>query len=338
MTSLTPPVDLRGDIPRDVARAAHQWTSHTPDVRAEQEIAGYVAALDQDWKTLSALADTDDKQKLFEELFGEYREGYRRRYLAMLSAKSRCASTMITGGSGFNTRRNDKANASADKRTNDLIEYRKHKVARIRRMLNPSEYAIMSSDPNAPERLRAKLDAARDMQELMKRTNAAIRKHAKAGHAAQVEALRALGMSQNLAEATLKPDFAGRIGFADYQLKNNGAEIRRLETRLEIIERNKATTATEIKGSNARLEDAPAENRVRLFFPFKPTIDVRDRLKRHGFRWSPKSGAWQAYRNTASLAIAHEVAGTPSPDDARVSDETIRDGLAEIVEKSDFSA
>jgi hypothetical protein len=81
---------------------------------------------------------------------------------------------------------------------------------------------------------------------------------------AQVAALVALGFPE--AVLLLKPDACGRIGFADFELTNN-ANIRRMKTRLACVEKAPATPATEQEGARARLEDCPAKNRVRLFYP-----------------------------------------------------------------------
>lgn len=87
-----------------------------------------------------------------------------------------------------------------------------------------------------------------------------------------------------------------------------------MKERLVSVTRNQAKEETVIEGENARLEDCPADNRVRLFFSGKPDESIRADLKHSGFRWSPTIGAWQAYRNYGTIAKAKLVAGlTQSP-------------------------
>src|SRR6185295_14844493 len=82
------------------------------------------------------------------------------------------------------------------------------------------------------------------------------------------------------------------------------ANIRRLKQRLASVSAAKVEEVTAEVGENARLEDCPADNRVRLFYPGKPDREVRTRLKGAGFRWAPSLGCWQAYRNHRTLETA----------------------------------
>lgn len=162
--------------------------------------------------------------------------------------------------------------------------------------------AIFSDDPGATEKLTDKIARLEKQQEIMKAANKAIRK-------GDDEALRDLGFSDARIELLKKPDFCGRIGFADYALTNNSANIRRLKQRLERVTEAQAAPEVQIDGTNARYGDCPSENRVRLFYPGKPSEEIRSRLKHAGFRWSPTVGAWQAFRNWHSIETAKKEAG-----------------------------
>lgn len=304
-------MNYQDDIPADLAARAHAGTSFVPDDRARTERAEYAQTLAADYAAMERYATTDDKRATLDAEFARYRAGYRTRFVARLTAMSRCMSTMITGGSNFPTRRNAKRSDTADRRTTELIEFRERALAAIRKALTPELRPVMSGDSDAVARLTDKIATAEKIQGIMKAANQAIRVHAKAGTDAQVAALVALGVGFTEARARelLTPDFCNRIGFASYELTNNNANIRRMRERLATITQNQATPSTEIAGERARLEDSPADNRVRLFYPGKPDSEVRARLKRAGFRWTPSLGCWQAYRNHATMAVAHSEAG-----------------------------
>lgn len=302
--------DFAEDVPADLARAAHRGTSHDPEKRGEQERADYCATLGSDYARLAEAAekapDPDAALARLAEEFARYRLGYRRRFLVYLARRSQCLSTMITGPSGFNVRRAEKANRGEHRASESLAEYRTRALAAIRRAVRPDLQPIMSGDSDAVERLRAEVAKLERLQDQMKACNAVIRRTAKDGPEAQVAALVALGwFGEGRARDLLKPDFCGRVGFADFEIKNNGANIRRLRARLAVVEASKAAPAVESEGAGGvRVEDCPADNRVRLFFPGKPETAVREALKAHGFRWTPSLGCWQAYRNPRALAHA----------------------------------
>lgn len=310
------PTTFENDIPLDLARSAHAGTSFVPERRGDQERASYAAQLALDYNELAKLATTDEKRATLAAEFARYRSGYRTRYIARLSAMSRCVSTMIAGPSNFNTRRHGKSSDRADKRTTDVCDYREAALAAIRKALQPELRPVMAGDGDAVERLTAKIAKLEAFQAQAKAINACIRKHAKGGIDAQVAALVALELpgrdkrfSEETARALLKPDFAGRIGIPAYELTNNNANIRRLKERLAAISVAKVAEVVEAAGDAARFEDNPGENRVRLYFPGKPSAEVRTRLKTGGFRWTPTLGCWQAYRSDRTISLAKREAG-----------------------------
>lgn len=307
-------MNFENDIPISAAVNAHNGTSFSPERRGEQERASYAATLSQDYTALARYANTDEKKALLEEEFARYRAGYKAKTLAHLGARSRCLSTMITGGSNFPVRRAERANNVERKRSDDLVSFRERALKAITRVLRPELAPIMAGDGDAVQRLQEKIDKAEKNQAWYTTINATIRKHAKAGADAQVKALTELvgaGIDEAKARKYLQPDFCGRIGFPSYVLTNNNANIRRMKERLAQISKAQATPESEVEGQNAKVEASPADNRVRLFFPGKPSEEIRSKLKSNGFRWSPTIGAWQAYRHNHTISLAKEVAGVP---------------------------
>lgn len=286
------------DISRSLSQSAFGGVSFNPERRGASFVAEYAATLAEDYAIFKAQAEKGGTLDLLDGEFARYRAGYRKVNNAFLASESRCVSSMIAGPSNFPFRRMEKRNNVAHKRLNELVGFRERARAAIIRTLRPDLAPIMAGDADAIERLQAELSKAEILQSRMKRANAAIRKHKKLGAESQIEALMGQGFSRGIAAKLLEPDFCGRIGFADYQLTNNGANIRRMAARLETITTAKAKPVQTVETDNGlTIEDDPPANRIRVFFPGKPDAIVRDSLKSRGFRWSPTIGAWQAYRN-----------------------------------------
>lgn len=89
--------------------------------------------------------------------------------------------------------------------------------------------AVRSDDPNAIEKLGAKLDYLIAYGDMMRKANKLVRKKDRAG-------LAAMGFSGRTLESLFEKDFAGRIGFADYMMTNNNGVIRTTRLRLEELE------------------------------------------------------------------------------------------------------
>lgn len=175
--------------------------------------------------------------------------------------------------------------------------------------------AISSDDPDAPEKLRAKIEKLEALQAGMRAANKIV--HAKPKNEktdAKIEQLTALGFTASRAGELFAPDFCGRIGFPDYALQNNNANIRRLKGRLAQVEA--AAQLREEIGEEGREEQHEGftiredveDNRIRLIFPGKPDEATRAILKARGFRWSPYNSAWQRQLNNAGRWAAQEVA------------------------------
>ena len=95
-------------------------------------------------------------------------------------------------------------------------------------------------------------------------------------------------------------DFMIRQGWKPYfDTANTNAEIKRLKGRLEKLKQIKEEGTMEIKTEDAEGNElfTVVKNteimRLQLIFDGKPADEVRDILKKNGFKWSPKNKAWQ---------------------------------------------
>ena len=162
---------------------------------------------------------------------------------------------------------------------------------------------ISSDDPEALVKLKKQVAKLEEAQELMKNINKIIRKHKdKEAQIAEILALNLFSAEQ--AKELVQPDFAGRVGFAPYQLTNNNANIRRIKKRIEQMEKLKDTSKIEVTGSGFICQQCPEENRVSFIFDDKPSEEVRAILKSHAFKWSPTRGAWVRKLSPASIYAA----------------------------------
>jgi hypothetical protein len=182
---------------------------------------------------------------------------------------------------------------------------------RLQRHGPPS--SIRSDDATAMAQLEAKIAAAQKAQERMKTANRIIR-DANTDEAWKIGRLETeCGIKEAHARQLLKPDFAGRIGFAGFELTNNAANIRRMEDRVKSLVAESSRESVSFQFPGGRVEDHAADCRVRIYHDEKPAADVIGRLKSHGFHWSPSLGCWQRLRNSAARHAATVVTGMEWP-------------------------
>lgn len=174
---------------------------------------------------------------------------------------------------------------------------------------------ISSDDPDALDKLRAKLDGMQVSHEHMKKINAAWRKAgkpapsdgegwAKVAEWAGVELESLRSVRETLARF---PYY--NAPFPSYSLTNNNANMKRVKDRIEELE-----AASEYEDKEQEFEDftyreCTYENRVMFIFNGKPSEEARRVLKSAGFKWSPKRDGkpWVRQLNNAGLYQAKVV-------------------------------
>ena len=160
---------------------------------------------------------------------------------------------------------------------------------------------ISSDNPDAVELLEAKLEKLLKMQDLFKAINKIV-KAAKLTDAQKIEKLQTeCKVSANQAAELLQPDFCGRVGIPSYKLSNNNGVIKNTRDRLARLKKIEALPETSETINGVRLVVSPTDNRVQMYFGGKPSAEIRDRLKRAGFRFSYTLECWQ--KNISGRAI-----------------------------------
>lgn len=183
--------------------------------------------------------------------------------------------------------------------------HEKAKEAEARAHAAETNDAISSDDPEAVTKLRDKLAELERTQALHKAINKIVLPLAPPRRGEQgkpgwperaIERLLAAGLveKRETAEKLTKPDFAGRYGIPDYDLKNRNAEIRRVKQRIELLTKAAAAPVHEpVTIGDATVSEDRELNRVQIRFPGKPEAQIRKELKGTGLRWAPSEDAWQ---------------------------------------------
>jgi ppGpp synthetase/RelA/SpoT-type nucleotidyltranferase len=179
---------------------------------------------------------------------------------------------------------------------------------------------ISSDDPAAIVKLRQKLASMEARRDRMKAANKAIQSAARRlklsrkglrDRAQAEQVLAASGIPEDQQAMLLRTfeltPYHG-VGYASYNLTNLGSEIRRTKGRLaELIAEHQRGPAEDVEHEGFYVTEAKDLNRIQLIFEGKPGPNTRKLLKRMGFRWSPRNGAWQRHLNEAGRRAADQV-------------------------------
>ena len=162
---------------------------------------------------------------------------------------------------------------------------------------------IKSDDPQALEKLSAKLEACQQRQEYMKSVNAYYRKHGTAQGCPGVSAAQAEKFDN-----AVRTGYSGETApFPSYELSGNNAEIRRLKQRIAQLSRDREVGFVGWTFTGGEAVANAGNNRLQLLFDEKPTEEQRTVLKQNGFHWSPTEQAWQRQLNENAIYAASRI-------------------------------
>ena len=270
------------------ARSAHDMMSMR-DYSEGSTTAEYRSAVDKAYDTADRVAEKkpEEAERAY-RLAERYSKKMAEYYNKESSIGMMCPSILISGGSNFPVRKKEKQ-VAAWERNHQFYEYVQGILTKIENILYGREI-IKSDDERAIEKLEEKLEDMKNLQEQMKAANKAIRlKDTEAGN----DLLREMGYSEEGITELRKPDFCGRVGYPDYELSNNNANIHRVEERLKSLKAAKERGSSEQEYKTFKVVENTEAMRYQIIFDGKPEADVRTLLKSNGFKWAPSQGAWQ---------------------------------------------
>ena len=247
--------------------------------------AEYKSEVDEAYSYSEALPEEVKEKGLY--MADKYAQRLADWYNKQFTIDMRCPSIMIAGGSNFPVRKKEKQVAALDKHYALYGELQDYK-GKIKKLAN-SANIIKSSDSDAVEKLKAKIEKAEKLQATMKAVNAYFRKHG---------TLKGYGDGEY---DNVTIDNMYGVPFPSYCLSNNNAKIRAAKQRIKELEEAKASAQGEAVETNIeglKVVENTEVMRIQLIFDDKPSAEVRDVLKSYGFRWAPSYSAWQRHLNS----------------------------------------
>ncbi|KJZ17910.1 DUF3560 domain-containing protein [Loktanella sp. S4079] len=179
---------------------------------------------------------------------------------------------------------------------------------------------ISSDDPEAIEKLKARVADLELSQENMKAANKIIRTYRRLDvnrdstgpdTDAYLSAMSDIAshFDEAVARRLIDPDQRIQPGFPSYSLQNNNAKIKRLKDRIAELEKAaEQETKRHVFAGICDVVENVEINRLQSIFEGKPDASTRQILKDHAFRWAPSQNAWQrqltnAARHSANMVI-----------------------------------
>ena len=173
----------------------------------------------------------------------------------------------------------DKAIAASEK-----ADYYEQKAEAAR-----NNRAISSDDPEALEKLKAKLEGLKAAQERMKRINAYYRRHKTCAGCDGISDEEAARL-----DASMEKAYSWETApFPSYALSNNNQEIHRIEARIKKLSEARDGGFCGWAFDGGKVVANTDNNRLQVFFDEIPNPELRQEMKARGFHWSRYEGAWQ---------------------------------------------
>lgn len=217
-----------------------------------------------------------------------FKEKFREKVLKILGYRKRSINAMVTGPAKFPSEKN----RSTIEKEMEAVEELSALCRKVRKKFAPKK----NEDP---EEKLAQLQTDLD---IMKEANKVYKEFQKGKE--EVE-----GYSEDAIRAAEKFDRLKKEGkmpgedkpFPSYALTSTRNKIKRIENSLEKEKKGPKGTETYRTVEDVEVIKDHDQERLQVFFPGKPSKEVRDTLKEKSFKWSPSNGAWQRKLTNAAI-------------------------------------
>lgn len=274
-------------IDENAARQAQSMWSLT-DYVAGSKTAGYKRLVDKAYDLADQVAEK--KPDRTEEAYS-LADRYARKLADNLNVDSRinqmCPSVLITGSANFPVKKKERQNRAAERNHQEYQDIQKY-LEKIRRLLYGNEI-IKSKDKAAIQKLQEKLNLLERKQEQMKAVNRYYRKHKR------LDGCPDLSLEEiELLKEKMRSNYHYQDKpYLSFELSNNNQNIHATKARMEKLKAAKAKETIDYDTSYFRAVENTEMMRLQLFFDEKLEAEIREAIKYHGFKWSPKNGCWQ---------------------------------------------
>lgn len=156
-------------------------------------------------------------------------------------------------------------------------------------------HGISADDPEAIDKLKAKLAGMESAQAHMVAVNKAVR--ACRGDREKIIATIEQMCFQDEIEALMRQEklFRRPIRYPSYELTNNNANMARVRERIATLEAAKTAVGLDYTvehNTQGAVKIYEEDNRICIHFIGRPSRPICDVLKHSAFKWAPSRGAW----------------------------------------------
>ena len=290
---------FKDDLSYDTLERSYAWISFDPEKRAKREQQDWADSMEQLYNSYAEQAQQTGALEAYNAAFEKGYASLLKNYKEMISIRARTFSTGVTGGAGI-TARKIASNESLIQREyeklkthNQEVEKLKNKLAKIAKNTPADQYetgeVVKSVDVNAIAKLQDKIKQLEEKKEYIYRQQKAEKEYKKSKDSSVFEKY---DIKKEDVEEML--DEINRYGYALYSSPANiNAEIRRIRERITSLEKNQSKGEEEILIEGGKIVKNGATQRLQIFFDGIPDKDVREKLKKHAFKWAPSVKAWQ---------------------------------------------